>query len=617
MSTPAAASRSAWYFSRYEQRLPPAPLPTSAARDFAFQALAVVAAVLGADYLAWRWTSSLNLEAPVFSAAVAAAETLAYLGAIVFFLSLWRTEDPRAPPPPVSVSDVVAEPLPRDRPLRVDVLIATRDEPVELVRLSVRDARDLAYPHPITCRVHVLDDGRRESMRAMAGEEGVGYLTRATNVGFKAGNLANGVEHTDGDFIVICDADTRPFPNLLEETLGYFRDPAVAWVQTPQWFYDVDPGTRLPEWLARTARLGRVGRAAGWAVEALVGPVAVGADPLGSDPQAFYDLVQRSRNWCNASFCCGAGSVHRREAIMETALRGFGARVSAAVRPLATAAPGRGGVRDPRSFALAAAAQQLDITPYKFHVSEDIYTSIALHADPSRRWRSVYHPRVVTRMLSPQDLLAWTIQRFKYACGTLDIAWRDNPLRLPGLTAWQKLMYGATICGYLAPLWTVPLLLAPLAFFFAGVTPVQAYDVTFFAHVVPFLVASRLAFMVRAWRIRTWRSEQFHLASCWLHLRALAHVLAHRPIRFHVTPKVAAHRRALGLAAPHLALLAATALGIAYRGAHVAAGVAPAVLAAYVSNVFWSLHNALCLAPFISAARSARPRAASAGEVAP
>ena len=62
-----------WYFSRYEERVPPRSQPPSAARDFAFQVLAVLAAVLGAHYLLWRWTSSLNPGALGFSAVIAAA----------------------------------------------------------------------------------------------------------------------------------------------------------------------------------------------------------------------------------------------------------------------------------------------------------------------------------------------------------------------------------------------------------------------------------------------------------------------------------------------------------------------------------------------------------------
>lgn len=37
----------------------------------------------------------------------------------------------------------------------------------------------------------------------------------------------------------------------------------------------------------------------------------------------FYDVILRRRNWANAAFCCGAASVHRREAVMQAALRSY------------------------------------------------------------------------------------------------------------------------------------------------------------------------------------------------------------------------------------------------------------------------------------------------------
>ncbi|HET7826190.1 MAG TPA: glycosyltransferase [Anaeromyxobacter sp.] len=590
----------------------PAPGPGSQARDLAFQSLATLALVLGAWYLAWRWTSSLNPDALGFSVAVAAAETLAYVGSVLFFLSIWRVADPAPAAPPRTVNDIVAEPLPEDRPIEVDVFVTTYDEPVELVRLSVRDAKRVRYPHPLAVTIHVLDDGRRPAMAAMAAEEGVRYLTRRTNAGFKAGNLRNGLERSRGDLVVVCDADTRLLPGFLADTLGYFRDPSVAWVQTPQRFADVDPGMRLPEWLASRARLGRAGRAIGRAAERVLGPVAVGADPLGTDPRAFYDVVQRSRNWCNAAFCCGAGSIHRREAIMDAAVRRFAHEVRSRVEPFASK------VKDPAlraelSRALSSqAARHLELMPYAFHVSEDIYTSVLLHGDGTRRWRSVYHPRALTRMLSPQDTLAWSIQRFKYASGTLDIALRRNPLRLPGLSAWQRVMYGATMYAYLAPLWTIPLMLAPLAFFFGGVTPIRAYGPAFWAHLFPFVVASRLALWAGTWGVPMWRSEQYHLAGFWLNLRALVHVLAGRPLRFNVTPKLRASRRALGVAVPHAVLLAAMAAGVLVGALRL--GRAPAgEVNAFVANVFWTFHNGSCLLPLVLAAWIPRRRAGGSG----
>ena len=589
----------------------PAAAP-GAVRAFAFQSLAVAALALGGWYLAWRWTESLNPDALGFSIVVAFAETLAWIGAGLFFLSIWRIADVPARPPPRTVNDILAAPLAADRPLRVDVLVTTFDEPVALVRSSVRATRGLSYPHPIAIRVLVLDDGRRAAMREMAHEEGVEYLTRPSNHGYKAGNLQNALEHTDGDLFVICDADTRPLPALLEETLGYFRDPDVAWVQTPQSFDDLEPGTPFPEWLARRARLGRPGRAAGRLLERALGPIAVGADPLGSDARAFFDVVQRGRNWCNAAFCCGAGSVHRREAVMEAALRRLGRRVEAAVAPVVAEVADRSLRETLHPVLSSEAARRLDLAPFELHVSEDLYTSLVLHADAGRGWRSVYHPRPLTRMLSPQDVLAWTVQRFKYASGTLDIALRENPLRLRGLSGWQRLMYATTVYGYLAPLWTVPLLVAPLVFFFTGTPPVRAFDAAFWAHVGPFLVASRLAMWAGTWGVPTARAEQYYVASFWLHLRALGHVVLRRPLRFAVTPKVRAGRRAPALAAPHLVLLAVMGAGVVW-GAFRLDLAAPGAAGAYAANVFWTLRNAWCLAPLAVAALS--PRAA--GEALP
>lgn len=574
----------AFYFERFEARSPPAPVPFSAAREWVFQAFAVAAVALGCWYLWWRWTASLTGAPWWFASPLVVAETLAFVGSVLFFLSIWRNRDPAPQPPPRMVNDILEAKTAEDRPLIVDVFFPTYSEDPELVRLSIRDGKKLTYPHPIDLRIHVLDDGRRPAMKAVADEEGVGYISRGNNVGYKAGNLRNAMEQTHGDLIVICDADTRPFPQLLERTLGYFRDPRVAWVQTPQWFFDLDEGRALPGPL-------------GW----LFGPS--GRDPLGNDPQLFFDVIQRRRNWCNASFCCGAGSVHRREAVMEAALKAFGWQVHQKLLAAEAAAPDQLAVADPELRAMldsamaGEAARATELTPYQFHVSEDIYTSIILHSD---KWRSVYHPEILSKMLSPQDLLAWTIQRFKYAGGTLDIAAHDSPLRRPGLSPWQKVMYGATIWSYLAPLWTVPFLLAPIIYFFTGKAPVSAYEADFYAHALPFLICNRVAFMLGTWGVPSTRGEQYYLAFFWVNLRALADVIRGKPIKFHVTPKTRSANRFVALAWPHLTLMGLMLLGALWRGWKVAHGVGPA--SALLANVFWSLNNAWSLLPLTVAA---------------
>jgi cellulose synthase (UDP-forming) len=154
----------------------------------------------------------------------------------------------------------------------------------------------------------------------------------------------------------------------------------------------------------------------------------------------------------------------------------------------------------------------------------------------------------------------------------------------------------------------VPFLLAPLVYFFTGVAPLAAYDVDFYARAVPFLALNRLALLVGTWGVSSTRGEQYYLAFFWVNLRALADVLQGRPVRFHVTPKTRESRRFLGLAAPHLALIALTVAAAVVGGLRVARGDADA--SAYVVNVFWCALNVWSLSPLLVAALRKREDAA-------
>ncbi len=592
------------YYSAFEDRRPPEPLPYNPLREALWQFLAVVTLVIGGWYIAWRWSSSLNPDALWFAALLALAETLAYLGLILFVANLWRDQPVTCPDAPATRGEVdPASPDP-SLPITVDVFFATYDEDPELVRLGLIDAKAIAYPHPIDIRIHVLDDGRRPAMAEVARQEGVGYITRATNEGFKAGNLRNAMEQTSGDFLLICDADTRPFPTCLARTLGHFRDPRLAWVQTPQWFYDLPEGRRLSQVLQARwgARAGRAGRA----VERIIGECRIGRDPLANDPQMFYDVIQRRRNHANAAFCCGAGSIHRREAVMEAALRAFGAKVERRVieaeEEITLETRERGVAPDLLDAIRTQAVGTEILSPYRFHVSEDIYTSIVLHADRDRGWTSLLHPFVETRMLSPQDLIGWTIQRFKYAGGSLDILVNDNPLFRRGLTLRQRLMYGATFYSYLGALWNVVFLFAPTAYLFTGISPVAAYSSQFFLHVVPFILSLELAMMVGTWGIAGQSAKASYLASFPIGLSALWTVLRGRRIAFRVTPKDRQAGRFLHLVRPQIAVVALTVAGVAWATlalwaldtGHTATGV--------VTNALWGLNNCIAMSGIIRAA---------------
>ena len=595
------------YFRRFEDRKPYPPLPYSPWRESLWQFLATLTVMIGGWYLWWRWTHSLNPDAMWFAVPMVLAETLAFFGLLLFIYNLWKDQPVRIPDPPATVGEtagqgaVIEDP---GRPIAVDLFFATYNEDPELVRLGIRDARAIRYPHPIDIRIHVCDDGRRPAMREVCEQEGVGYITRATNEGFKAGNLRHAMERTSGDFLVILDADTRPFPTILERTLRHFRDPRMAWVQTPQWFYDLPEGERLGDWLGR--RLGPVARRLGRGLERLVGEIRLGEDPFVNDPQMFYDVILRRRNRANAAFCCGAASIHRREAVMEAALRSFGdsveRRVIAAEERITLTTRERSVDPALMSAIRTEAVVQEVLTPYRFHVSEDIYTSIVLHSDRERGWKSVQHPTIESRMLSPQDLLSWTIQRFKYAGGSLDILFNDNPLFRRGLTLPQRLMYGATFWSYLAPLWNVVFLSAPIVYLATGIAPVSAYTLPFFAHSIPFLILLELAMMVGTWGIAGYASKTNYLAFFPVGLRALATVLRGRKISFPVTPKNRQAGRHLRLVLPQIAVVALTLGSALWALGALGLGGTGHTLPGVITNALWGLNNCLAMAGMIGAA---------------
>jgi len=590
----------AFYFEQFEDRLPPPSVPHSPSRELLWQFLVIVSLVLGGNYIRWRWADSLNYDALWFAIPLAVAETLAYIGLLLFAFNLWRTRDVPRQPPPRSIAECSEDHGAGERRIAVDVFITTYNEEVELVRISIRDAKRLRYPYPLDLRIHVLDDGRRATMKQVAQEEGVKYISRTNNVGFKAGNLRNAMELTSGDFIVICDADTRLFPTYLRNTLGYFRDVDVAWVQTPQWFYDLPQGTPLPQWLGR--RLGGLGRGVGHVVERIAGPVRIGADPFVSDPQLFYDVIMRRRNWCFASFCCGGGSVHRREAVMQAALRSFAVAVDREAGRLTE------GMEDGSKWASldtavrTKVATEQELTPYKFHVSEDIYTSIVLHNDEGRRWKSVLHPEVESKMLSPQDLLTWMVQRFKYAGGTLDIALRDNPLFKGRMTLPQRMMYLTTFWSYLGCLWNIIFLVAPIVYLFTGIAPLSAYSGDFYLHALPFIVVNELAFMVGIWGLRSWDGKASYLSFFSVNFRALWTVLRGEKIKFHVTPKERQEGSFLHLVIPQLAVIVLTLTGLIYAGLRVFVQGYDQELPNLVVNVAWGLNNVFAMLPLVRAA---------------
>ena len=110
----------------------------------------------------------------------------------------------------------------------VDVYVCTYDEPAEVVMATLAGCRALTYPHT----TYLLDDGRRPEMEELAALAGARYLVRPDNSHAKAGNINAALPRTEGDLVLVLDADHVPMPDALDALVGYFDDERMAVVQT-------------------------------------------------------------------------------------------------------------------------------------------------------------------------------------------------------------------------------------------------------------------------------------------------------------------------------------------------------------------------------------------------
>jgi cellulose synthase (UDP-forming) len=239
--------------------------------------LILVTMLLGINYIVWRWLASINWAAWWIGVPLVVAETYSVIDSQLFGLTMWRMLRRDPPPPPPDGATV-------------DVFITTYNEPIDMVLETARAAQAIHHPHG----TWILDDGDRQELAAAAAEHGVGYITRSAHWTSnkprhaKAGNLNNALFETDGEFILMLDADQVPDPAILDKTLGYFRDPYMALVQTPQYFHNV--------------------------------PFS---DPLGSQAPLFYGPIQQGKDGWNAAYFCGSNAILRREALMQLGIRGY------------------------------------------------------------------------------------------------------------------------------------------------------------------------------------------------------------------------------------------------------------------------------------------------------
>ena len=636
----------------------------SSGRALLLRVLAVLTVLFGVNYLVWRIFFSLNLDAWWIAIPLVIAEAYSIIDVALFSMTMWRSRSRPKPPPPVEG-------------LTVDVFITTYNEPVDMVIATAIAARDIRYPH----ETWVLDDGARDEMRLAAAAAGVGYITRGddwTNrpLHAKAGNLNNALMATHGEFMLILDADQVPDARILDHTLGYFTDPLVALVQTPQEFGNVPDD-----------------------------------DPLGSQAPLFYGPIQQGKDGWNAAFFCGSNALLRRDALMQLGVMKYVIEVERAVRislrgasKVMRKAIAAEGSRDPvllhalievddaikRAHHEIAAGASITGATYDLHrsisqvsrslvaadlklmaadlaalnemhsetdaewdvlldvgasfdilasrelsplgaiqsvqkllrsidvdrddeaqplmplatisVTEDMATSMRLHG---LGWKSHYHHEVLAIGLAPEDLGTSLKQRMRWAQGTMQVLFLENPLRQKGMSIPQRLMYFATMWSYLSGFAAIAYFSAPVIFLCFGVLPVTSFAGDFFLYFLPFMITNQVLFAVAGRGLSTWRGQQYSLAlfPVWIAAvtSAVANVYFNKPLGFVVTEKTRQTGPQWHLVRPQIIVAVILAIALAAGLIRLALGIGEPI--GTIVNVVWVVFDLIILSVLVPAAR--------------
>ena len=169
----------------------------------------------------------------------------------------------------------------------INVFLPVCGEDINILRNTWEGVATMANPQYDMIPV-VLDDNDHPQVRQLAQEFGFSYIVRPNRGHMKkAGNLKYGFEQTNGDFIIILDADFKPRYDFILDTLPYMSDPKLAIVQTPQFF---DNHSDLHS----------------------KSPLQAGA---GNVQEYFYKIIQTARNNLGGAICVGSCALYRRSAL--------------------------------------------------------------------------------------------------------------------------------------------------------------------------------------------------------------------------------------------------------------------------------------------------------------
>ncbi len=406
----------------------------------------------------------------------------------------------------------------------VDILIATYNEPVSVLRNTIAAATSQKYPKD-KYNVFICDDGCREEVRILAEEYGAIWAIREKHTHAKAGNLNNCLQHyANGELFAVLDADMIPKTTFLERMVGYFDDPNMALVQAPQVFYNPDP-------FQNNLKL---------------------FETIPNEQDFFMREVLERRSMFNAVLNVGSNAIFRRSAIEAIGWI-----------PVGT-------------------------------ITEDMATSMLLQA---RGFNTTFVNENLAMGLSPDFFSDYVTQRDRWCRGNIQVLKKWNPLKLPGLTFMQRLIYLDGVLYWFFGLQKIIYYIGPMLFLLTGI-PIYYSDVfTMLLFFVPTYYASSLIFTLFGHKNRTYTWAHIYESALapYLSLSAVSEMFFSNKIKFSVTPKGLKDQKtyfALKVAWPHIILAIFSIICLAVGISKMLSDV-NYMMPVYLVNLFWLLYNML------------------------
>lgn len=410
-----------------------------------YRILAVEAQLVTFGYLVWRALRTFNKGASfVYSAFFWECEFIMAVVAISFFMSMWfKIERPMRRLPDLLEDD--------DFP-KVDAIIVTYSEPVEVVEATVIAALNMDYPGD-KLAVLVCDDGGREAFREMVNRirRQLKYMERKCRIKYVSRDKVKGVDHhakagninnclmfdstADADYLLVLDCDMIVHPSFLLQTLGHmYEKKGERWkkkrfaslLQTPQDFWNIAPN-----------------------------------DPLVNGARFFYGPMLQGRDGIGACPCCGTGVLFLRDALIS-----IGGQPTSSITEDYFCA----------MQLIASNFTTMYLNERLMHgmAPDDVGFQIRRHSHLAESKMMFSCPLVLFHsfILVTVQIQAVFSQRLRWAVGALQIMFLDNPLLKPGLGFAQSILFWEASFQYFLSYCTLMLAVAPIVYLYFGLAPV-------------------------------------------------------------------------------------------------------------------------------------------------